>query len=237
MLQNRIKLFMLLSVLLVWFVPARVSALITFSTRYRPVENRGWPSGTEELANLTSRIVSVSGPGMGESYFGYRCNDTTEFNAALKKFGVIRVPRPTRRSLTAAGKADIVDDKPLLLVVHDYQENIGEMVGWRFLKDRVDWIFAFWIPESFHDSFNRTQGRSPSHPYSRQAVASPRIDVYVGGDGPIVWDQVKVPSNVRVIDKRAAAAPVDVKDGGVVRGRLFDMAKHQVIDGAEIVLM
>ena len=236
--RNRIKFLMLLSVSFAWLVPARVSALISFSTGNRPVENRGWPTGTEEVANLTSRVVRVAGPGIGEYYFGYRCNDTAEFNAALEKFSAIRAPRATRRSISMDGGADIIDDKPLLLVVHDYREDIEKLSGWTFLKERVDWAFAVWIAEDFYRNFNRPQaGPFSDHPYYRQPIPPPRIDVYVGGDGPIVWEQVNVPSNVRVIDKRAAAAPVDAKNGGVVRGRLFDMATHQVIAGADVVLM
>ena len=230
---------MLLGVSFVWFAPATVSAMISFSKGNRPVENRGWPTGTEEVANLTSRVVSVSGPGFGDSYFGYRCTDTAEFNAALEKFSAIRTPRATRRSFSMDGNADIIDDKPLLLVVHDYREDIEMLAGWTFLKERLDWTFVVWGAENFYRNFNRPQeaGSFSDHPYYRQPIPPPRIDVYVGGDGPIVWEQVNVSSNVRVIDKRAAAAPVDVKDGGVVRGRLFDMATHQVIAGADVVLM
>ena len=236
--QKRIKLLMLLSVSFAWLAPATVSAMISFSTGNRPVENRGWPSGTEEVANLTCRVVSVSGPGMGEYYFGYRCNDTAEFNVALKKFSAIRAPRATRRSISMDGSIDIIDDKPLLLVVHDYREDIAKRYGWTFLKERLDWTFAVWVAEDFYRNFNRPQaGPFSDHPYYRQPFPPPRIDVYVGGDGPIVWEEMNVPSNVRVIDKRAAAAPVDVKTGGVVRGRLFDMATHQVIAGADIVFM
>lgn len=219
--RKRICLFMLLSVSFAWLAPATVSAVISFSKGNRPVENRGWPTGTERVANLTSRVVSVSGPRGGESYFGFRCNDTAEFNAALEKFNVIRAPRATRRSISMDGSTDIADDKPLLLVVHDYREDIEMLAGWAFLKERLDWTFAVWAPENFYRNFNHPQaGPFSEHPYDRQPFPPPRIDVYVGGNAPITWEQVSVPSNVRVIDKRAAAAPVDVKNGGVVRGRL-----------------
>ncbi len=153
--RNRIKFLILLSVLFAWLVPARVSAMISFSTGNRPVENKGWPTGTEEVANLTSRVVSVSGPGMGEYYFGYRCNDTAEFNVALKKFSAIRAPRSTRRSISMDGSIDIIDDKPLLLVVHDYCEDITKRYGWTFLKGRLDWTFVVWVAEDFYRNFNR----------------------------------------------------------------------------------
>ncbi|UCF14308.1 MAG: carboxypeptidase regulatory-like domain-containing protein [Phycisphaerales bacterium] len=236
--RNKIKFFVLLSISFAWLAPTRVSAMISFSKGNRPVENRSWPTGTEEVANLTSRVVSVSGPRGGESYFGYRCNDTAEFNAALEKFSAIQAPRATRRSISMDGNADIIDDKPLLLVVHDYRQDVEMLAGWTFLKERLDWMFAVWAAEDFYRNFNRPQvGPFSDHPYYRQSFPPPRIDVYVGGDGPIVWEQVIVPSNVRVIDKRAAAAPVDVKSGGVILGRLFDMATHHVIAGADVVLM
>ncbi len=232
--RNRIKLLVLLSVLsCAWLVPGTVSALIMVYEGNAPVENRGWPTGTEEVANLPSRLGYMEGPpfGGGEYYFRYRCNNTAEFNLVLEEFSVIRSPRATRRSMVSLDgqKADIIDAKPLLLVVHDYRSD---------MEDRVDWTFTVWVAENFHRLFNRLQGGlDPDHPHYRQPVPPPRIDVYAGGDGPIVWDDVKVPSNVRLIDKRAAAAPVDVENGGALRGRLFDMATHQVIAGADVVLM
>lgn len=237
--RNRPEFLVFLSVLsFAWFVPAAVLALSSISTGNTPVENSGWPTGTEDVANLTSRVGHMEGPSGGEHYFAYRCNDAAGFNAALETFSAIRVPRTTRRSISLDGRADIIDDKPLLLVAHDYREDDEKRAGWAFLKERVDWTFAFWVAESFYRHFGGSLGRAFSdHPYYRQPVPPPRIDVYVGGDGPIVWEEVRVPSNVRVIDKRAAAAPVDVAPGGVVRGRLFDMATHQVIAGADVVVM
>jgi len=237
--RNRNELLMLLGLLsFAWSLPGTASAMVSFSKGNALVRNMGWPTGTEEVANLPSRLGSMDGPMGGVHYFLYRCNDTAEFNAALEKFGAIKAPRATRRSTSLAGRAAIIDDKPLLLVVHDYRENIEDVAGWTILQERSDWTFTVWVPEEFHRSFNRPMGRGfTDDPYFRQPVPPPRIDVYVGGDAPIVWEDVIVPSNVRVIDKRASAAPVDVKNGGVVRGRLFDMATHQVIAGADVVIM
>ena len=67
-------------------------------------------------------------------------------------------------------------------------------------------------------------------------MPSPRIDVYLDADSLIVWEEVEVPSNVRVIDMRAKAMPVSVDAGGVIRGGVFDMATHQVVVGADVVL-
>ena len=74
-----------------------------------------------------------------------------------------------------------------------------------------------------------------SHPNYRQPVPPPRIDVYVGGGGPIEWDEVNVPDNVRVIDSRRSAS-TEAHGGGVIRGGVYDMATHQVIAGAEVTL-
>ncbi|GAF99752.1 unnamed protein product, partial [marine sediment metagenome] len=164
--------------------------------------------------------------------------DTAEFNAALEKLSAIRAPRIAVRSISVDGGAYIMDDKPLLLVAHDYDEDINQKDGWSFLEERVDWTFTIWVAEEFYRSFSSPMGEYRSDdPYNHQPVPPPRIDVYVGGDGPIVWEDVKVPPNVRVIDKRAAAAPVDVSSGGAVRGNLFDMATHQVIAGADVMVM
>ena len=60
--------------------------------------------------------------------------------------------------------------------------------------------------------------------------------MYVGSGGPIDWKAVKVPDTVRVSDMRMESAPASVKEGGVIRGGVFDMATHRTITGAKVVL-
>ena len=215
--------------------PTTSVALIEVAKGNRPVKNLGWPTGTEAVANLPCRLGYMVGPpfGGGEYHFAYHGTDTAEFNRALEKFGAIRVPRTTRRSLTSIDgqRAWIVDNRPLLLVVHDGPKDQSDRYG-----KRVDWTFTVWVPENYHRLFSHPKGTFGwDHPNYRQPVPPPRIDAYVGGGGPIEWDKVRVPPNVRVIDKRRSAS-TDTHDGGVVRGRVFSMATHQIIAGAEVTL-
>lgn len=228
----------------VWPLPNAAHALIEVSDGNRPIENRGWPRGAEAVANLPSRLGYMVGPpfGGGEYYFVYSCKGTAEFNRALQKFGAIRVPRMARRSLISLDgqRTWIMDDKPLLLVVHDWaKEPWCKMHGREAANDSkgVDWTFTIWVPESFHSLFsNPKRSFDSDHPNFHQPVPPPRIDVHLGGDSLIVWERAEVPSNVRVIETRAKAVPVSVDAGGVIRGGVFDMATHQVVVGADVVL-
>ncbi len=235
--KNRAPMFPAV-VLTICLMQAPTWAMMSIGTGNRPVRDSGWPSGCVQVANLPSRVAYANGPNGGQDHFAYRCRDTAEFNAALETFAAIRVPRLTRPThAMSGGAADIVDDKPLLVVVHDRRPGSEQQTRWSFFDGQIDWTFTVWVPKYFHQSFSRSPGdfRSQSS-YYRQPVPPPRIDVYVGADGPIAWDSVNVPPNVRLIDRRKAAAPVGVTDGGVVSGRLFDMATHQVIAGAEVVM-
>ena len=246
--RRRIRVLSLLFILsLAWLLPNAVYALIEVCYGNRPTQNMGWPTGAEAVANLPSRLGYMVGPpfGGGEYYFNYNCKDTAEFNRALQKFGAIQAPRMARRSLISLDgqRTHILDEKPLLLVVHDWTKEPWppwpEGHGKEAAKDtkRVDWTFTIWVPESFHSLFSSPKGSFDSdHPNFRQPVPPPRIDVYLGGDSPIVWEEVEVPANVKMIDMRAKARPVNVDAGGVIRGGVFDMATHQVVVGADVVL-
>ena len=212
------------------------AALISVSEGDTPVQNMSWPTGSEAVANFPGRLGYMEGPpfGGGEYYFRYQSKATADFNEALQKFAAIRVPRAARSVFTAFGpEVEIVDDKPFLLVVRDWPMDEASSGGGK----RVDWTFTVWIPESFYHLFNNPKGTfEATHPSFRQPVPPPRIDAFIGGDSPIAWDKVVVPPNVRVVDKRATAAPAD-RIGGVVRGSVFDMATHQAIAGATVCLV
>ena len=241
--QKSIVVFSVIS--LACLLSTTASALIEVFEGNEPVRNMGWPTGAEEVANLPSRLGYMVGPpfGGGEYYFEYQSKGTNEFNSALQKFSAMQVPRMTRQSLISLDgqRTQIADDKPLLLVVHDwpkdgYDEENAKEAGKD--KSRVDWTFTIWTPENFYSLFSNPKGGFDSdHPNYRQPVPSPRIDVYVGGGGPIQWEKGEVPPNIRVIDKRIEAAPVSTDDGGVIRGGVYDMATHQVVAGANVILV
>ena len=58
----------------------------------------------------------------------------------------------------------------------------------------------------------------------------------MGGGGPIEWKTVKVPDTVRVSDMRMESAPAKVREGGVIRGGVFDLATHRAVAGAKVAL-
>jgi len=105
------------------FLPMAAPALIVVHEGNDPVQNMGWPDGTEAVANLPERLGFEVGPpfGGGEYLFKYRCRDTAQFNEALQRFGGIRTPRIGREMFTSLGGPNprIGDAKTLLLVVHD----------------------------------------------------------------------------------------------------------------------
>jgi hypothetical protein len=173
------------------------------------VKNHGWPAGSVELANLPSRFIWWEGPpaGGGERHFHYRCRGTDEFNQALKAFGAIR-----------AGKLE--------LVIHNWPRDEKRP------EERPDWTFQVWNPESWDGHRDKRQG--PFY-LDRRPVPAPRIDLYVGG-GAIIWEKVKVPQNLLVIDKRPQSISPEFAGGGLVRGKVFDLSTGKPIAGAEIVL-
>jgi hypothetical protein len=225
-------------------LPTAAYALIEVHSGNKPVQDRGWPTGSEAVANLSSRLGYQVGPpfGGGEYFFEYHCTDTDDFNRALTLFGKIISPRMATRSLMSIGGQNtwIVDAKPLLLVVHDWTKrpwNKGPDQGSTEEQTRVDWSFGVWVPNNFHRLFSSPDKYfNVDHPNFRQPVPRPRIDVYLGSECPIVWKDVDVPDNVKVIDTRTKIRPLDKIGSGNVRGRVFDMATHQVIVDANVVL-
>lgn len=220
---DRNKPTLLIILCVVFLFTESGACLITGEHGNRLIEDHGWPAGSVAVANLSSRLGYWEGPpfGGGEYQFLYRCQNMDDFNKALKIFAAIRAPK-------------------LELVVHNGPEynfwlkkDEGELSK---LENRVDWTFTVWIPESWNRLFNNPKSLFESdHPNFRKHVAAPRIDVYIGG-GSIVWEDVKVPGNLVVIDKRPGSLSPEFADGGLVRGKVFDMATGQPIAGAEIVL-
>ncbi len=188
-----------------------------------PVQDHSWSAGSLKIANLPSRLGYREGPpfGGGEYQFLYRCSNTEEFNQVLRVFAAIQTPK-------------------LELVVHNGPEHSfwlkQEGKELSSPENRVDWTFTVWNPESWDHLFNNPKSLFGSdNPNFRKPVAAPRIDVYIGG-GSIVWEDVKIPENIVVIDKRSGSFLPEFADGGLVRGKVFDVATGQPIAGAEVVL-
>ena len=152
-----------------------------------PIQDRGWSSGSVEVANLATRFGWWEGPpfGGGEYHFLYRCENTDQFGQALEKFAAIEAKR-------------------LELVVHNGPKKDFVVDG------RVDWTFLAWVGgnwDSLHNSsrnFYRLgdSGSTKPVPMARKTMPALRVDVYLGGGNPIIWKDVKVPKNLVVIDRR-----------------------------------
>lgn len=220
---NKLSLLIILCVVLL--CPKVGMSLITGEDGNRPIHDRGWPAGSVEMANLPTRVGWWEGPpfGGGEYHFLYRCENTDEFNEALKTFSVVRACE-------------------LELVIHNgpeysfwLRENDEELSK---EENRVDWTFTVWVPENWNRLFNspRSYMLSSDHPNFRKPPAAPRVDVYTGGGGSIVWEDVKVPENLVVIDKRPGSVSPEFAGSGLVRGKVFDIATGQPIAGAQIAL-
>lgn len=197
---------------------APAEALIMVAKGNDPVQDRDWPQGAVEVANLKSRVLYWEGPpiGGGQYQFQYQ-GDAAAFQEALDALAKIRAPR-------------------VELVIHD-----GPLHS-HFLKDNkdptadvhADWTFTVWIPASWHELFNNPRKTyAANHPNSRRPVAPPRMDVYVGG-GLIDWDKIKLPKGIDITDRRAATHDVDVSKGTVVRVDVFDMTTARPVHNATL---
>jgi len=219
------KLRILVIFCIVFLLPKLCMSLITGEHGNRPTEDRGWPIGSVQIANLPSRLGYWEGPpfGGGEYCFLYRCQDTNEFDQALKIFS----------SIQASELELIIHNGPeCSFWLRENNEELSEE------ENRVDWTFTVWVPDNWNRLFNspRSYTLSSDHPNFKKPVAAPKIDLYIGGGGSVVWEDVKVPKNVAVIDKRPSSISAKFAGGGLIRSKVFDMATGQPIVGAEIVL-
>jgi len=218
---NKLNVFVIFCV--VFLFPKLGVSVITGEHGNRPIQDRGWLVGSVQVANLESRLGYWEGPpfGGGEYHFLYRCENTDDFNQALRIFAAIRA-------------------RKLELVVR----NGPEYSFWLKRDDeelskaenRVDWVFTVWVPQNWDSLYNDHMSFFLSdHPNFRKPVAAPRIDLYIG-EGAVVWEDVNIPKNLTVIDKRPSSISPEFAGNGLVRGKVFDMATGQPIAGAEIVL-
>jgi len=206
--------------IIVLFSDAAMSLIIVGGSER--IEDRGWPSGCVEIANLATRFGWWEGPpfGGGEYHFLYRCQNTGQFNQALEKFAAIEAGR-------------------LELVVHNGPKKDFVVDG------RVDWTFLAWVAKNW-DSLNNSprnfyrladSGSTKPVPVARKTMPVPRIDLYLGGDNPIIWKDVKVPANLVVIDRRPVSVSPQFADNGLVRGKVFDLETKKPIAGARVLLL
>jgi hypothetical protein len=172
------------------------------------------PLGAEEMIRLPSCSGGWEGPpfGGGQYWFEYTAVSVQEFNEALRMFAAIHRPK-------------------LDLVIHDGPRDAGEEAT----LGGLEWQFTVWHPASWHGLHSKPNAIQlfPRDGYM-SPVPPPKVDVYVMET--VDWDQVVIPPELTVTDRRASAAPVPVAGGGLIRGVVYDMSTGRPIPWAKVTL-
>jgi protocatechuate 3,4-dioxygenase beta subunit len=220
--RKTIGLMSLAVLCLALVLPVPGLALIRVQSGDQPVHNSAWPRGTTEVANQPNRVRYWEGPpfGGGEYNFEFCCQNTNQFNQALKALSAIEADR-------------------LELVVHNgpLKSVFGE-VNRESPDDLIDFTFTVWDPKQWNWHFNRPNSVFFSdNPRFGKPVAPPRMDVYISDGGPIVWEEVQIPENLTVINKRPGSIAPEFAGKGLVDGKVLDSTSGQPISRARIVLI
>ncbi len=213
--------FVLSAVVCLLLASAPAQALIEVQKGNAPVRDRNWRAGAVDVANLKCRLGLWVGPpfGGGMYNFVYR-SDTDTFNKALESFAKVRAPS-------------------LELIVRDGPAECFVMKDDRDPKSNLlyDWDFVIWDVQSYYRLYgNPTSPFLSRNPDFRRPLPPPRINVFIGGDGAIEWDKVRVPDGIVVIDRRASAAGIKPGQGAVIAGSVFDMATSKPLADAKITI-
>ena len=194
-------------------------ALILTGTGNKPVNDPGWPSGAVDVANLPSRIGWWEGPpfGGGEWHFEFK-GKTDAFQQALDAFSKVKAP--------------VLD-----LFVHDGTQNSFVLDPNHKTTNNIDWTFTVWVPDRWQALYGSDHPiMSSDDPNAGKAMPAPRIDLYVGGNSQVAFDQVKVPRNVTLHDERASTAGVDASAGTVFRVMVSDARSGLPLPGATVTV-
>ncbi|NIS50909.1 MAG: hypothetical protein GWN67_26850 [Phycisphaerae bacterium] len=202
--------------------PTPCVARITVMSGDQPVHNSAWPEGSAEVANQPNRVRYWEGPpfGGGEHHFEFRCKNTDQFNQALKALSAI--------------EADRVE-----LVVHNGpQKSVFGEDNRESSANVIDFTFMVWDPKQWNWHFNKPSSVFFSdNPRFGKPVDPPRMDVYINDGGSIIWEEVRIPENLTVIDKRPGSIAHEFAGKGLVDGTVLDSATGQPVSGATIVLI
>ncbi|MBN2591301.1 MAG: carboxypeptidase regulatory-like domain-containing protein [Sedimentisphaerales bacterium] len=187
-----------------------------------PMHQFGSFNGALEVANLPTRYGWWEGPpfGGGEYHFLYRCENTNQFNQALKLFAAI-------------------ENGELELALHN-----GPGKDYVIQEGRLDWSFMTWVPSSWNSLNNSSReiyypdGSETTKPVpvAKKIMPVPRIDLYLSKENPIVWKDVIVPENVKVIDLRPGSIDKKFEGKGLVRGKVIDIETKKPLANARVTL-
>jgi hypothetical protein len=200
---------------------APAQALIICGLGNTPVQDMNWRAGSVDVANLPSRVGWWEGPpfGGGAWTFLYR-GDTDDFNQALEAFAKVRAP--SLELIVSDGPAE----SPFLKEDRDPKTDV-----------RYDWDFAIWDVQSYYRLYgNPASSFLSEDPNFHHPLPPPRLTVYVGGGGGVVWDTVRLPKGIVVIDKRAATAGIKPGQGALIAGSIYDLATSKPLPNASVAV-
>lgn len=217
--KSRILISLAIPAIIMLFSDAAMSLVIVGGAD--PIQDRGWPSGSVQMANLPTRFGWWEGPpfGGGEYHFLYRCENTNQFNEALDKFAAVQAERRE-------------------IVVHNGPKQDFVVEG------RLHWSFLAWVPGNWNSLNSKSRdfyrpvdsdSKKPV-PVAKKTMPAPRVDVYLGEGNPIIWSDVEIPASLTVIDRRPGSVDPKFAGKGLLRGKVFDLETKQPIAGAGIVL-
>ncbi|QDU54361.1 carboxypeptidase-like regulatory domain-containing protein [Aeoliella mucimassa] len=203
----------LLLVLLLVTSPA--SALITGNVGNDPIDIPDWPAGAAECFNLPQRVAYWEGPPFGGGqYHGEFRGDTDALNTALEKFAAVE--SPNKRIIVESGVGG-----SFWLNSNRYSNKVDQA--------KIDWTFVVWRSESWNHLSASPPMINPTSAADREIGAPAEFTIYTGGN--IDWDQVQLPTGIKVIDRRLEAHGYSLEDGLVVEGTLTDLATGEPLVG------
>jgi len=223
--------FLVMCILMLLQVPLHARFVVTQGAS-EPVQDRGWPKGAVEMANMSSRFRYVHIEGFDPYRFEYQ-GGTREFNSALEQFAKICAQR-------------------LELIIHDGPA--PQHWNWcgKAEEARVDWVFTVWNPRLFHElrstvdplayagagffALLRPISGEDLVPVFGAPLPPPRIDVYIDPEGPIRMEEVEVPEKIEVTDERVKRGFAGMCAQGALVGHVYDMGTAKPVVGATIYL-
>lgn len=192
-------------------------ALIMGGDGNEPIHDPGWPTGAAKVFNTTSRIAYWEGPPFGGGQYHSECRgDTAAFQAVLNDFAKIDLPKKR-------------------IVLHD---GVGQSFWLNMNREKdkkeaskIDWVFVVWQPKRL----NQILG----NPFLSRRMGNPddlmiaKIDVYTGGS--IRWNEITVPDEIDVVDKRLEAHGFKTTDGTVLEGKVTDVASGEPLRAKMVI--
>ena len=203
-----------------WISPVAV-AMISVIEGNSSIHEANWPEGTIDVANLPDRTSYAIGPpfGGGDYHFSFKSADINAINQALEIFARIKAPQ-LHLILT-----DPPGPKEYWATPEEKQQ--ANEVG-------IPWMLHIWDRECWHSLYN--DPLNDLYPRGqRRGDPPPAPELTIGvGEGGVVWEELKIPKSLTIIDKRTTGQPPKDQTGLEVHGTVRDMASGKGIAGAVV---